>query len=73
MRHDATISVQTKLYEVSPRFIGKQVEVRYDDEGVYVYEDGMEIEQAKPVDFKANAHAKRKLSLKEIQEDKENV
>lgn len=73
VRHDATISVQTKLYEVSPRFIGKQVEVRYDDEGVYVYEDGMEIEQAKPVDFKANAHAKRKLSLKEIQEDKENV
>lgn len=73
VRHDATISVRTKLYEVSPRFIGKQIEIRYDDEGVYVYEDGAEVEQAQPVEFKVNAHAKRKLSLKEIQEDRNDV
>lgn len=73
VRHDATISVQTKLYEVSPRFIGKQVEIRYDDKGVFIYEDGLEVEQAEPVDFTVNAHAKRKLSLKEIQENLQDV
>ncbi len=30
-----------KLYEVPPKFIGQRIEVRYDETGVYIYEDGI--------------------------------
>lgn len=63
VKHDGTISVDNKLYEVSQRFIGQSVEVRFDDDGVYIYEDGKAIEKAVPVNFSDNTRVKRDKGL----------
>jgi len=63
VKHDATISIDAKLYEVPPRFIGTRIEVRFDETGVYIYEDGLPVEKAIPVNFSDNAHVKRERSL----------
>jgi putative transposase len=63
VRHDGTISVNARLYEVSARFIGRQVEVRFDNDTVYIYEEGVQVEQAKLVNFQDNAHVKRDKTL----------
>ena len=63
VKHDGTISIEAKLYEVPPKFIGHRVEVRYDETGVYIYEDGILLEKAVPVNFSDNAHVKRERSL----------
>lgn len=63
VKHDATVSLNGKLYEVPPRFIGQKVELRYDEEGVYVYEDGVAVAEAVPVNFADNAKVKRQRSL----------
>jgi putative transposase len=62
VKADGTISLNKQLYEVPPRFIGQSVDIRYDDHGVYVYEDGKEVAQAKPVCLHDNAHVKRNRS-----------
>lgn len=74
VRPDGTISVGAKLYEVSPRFIGRQVEVRFDDKEVFIYEDGRQFEQAKLVNFNDNAHVKRTrgLSMRDLGEGESN-
>jgi putative transposase len=63
VKHDGTISIDAKLYEVSPKFIGQRIEVRYDETGVYIYKDGILLEKAVPVNFSDNAHVKRERSL----------
>ena len=63
VKHDGTISVNTRLYEVPPQFIGTRVEVRYDDTDVYIYENGSVVCRAIPVNFADNAKVKRNRSL----------
>ncbi len=63
MKHDATISVENRLYEVPPRFIGQKIEVRFDEDGVCVYEDGLAVAKAVPVNFADNAKVKREQSV----------
>jgi hypothetical protein len=62
VRHDGTISVNSKLYQVPPVYIGKKVKIRFDQEtydNIYLYENGKCITKAEPVIMADNAHAKR--------------
>ena len=63
VKHDSTISVNSLLYEVPPRFINQRIEVRYDDDKVYIYEDGVSVGKANLVNFSDNAHVKRDHSI----------
>ena len=63
VRHDGTISVQNQLFEVPQKYIGQQIEVRFNDNGVYVYENGLPTDKAKPVNFADNAHVKRERTV----------
>jgi putative transposase len=73
VKHDGTISVNSILYEVPPRFIGQRIEVRFDDDNVYIYEDGVSVGKATLVNFSDNAHVKRErfLSFRDIATMKE--
>ncbi|MCL1948792.1 MAG: DDE-type integrase/transposase/recombinase [Turicibacter sp.] len=59
VKSDGTISLEKKLYEVPARFVGEMVDVRYDENGVYVFEDNKKAAEATLVNFSDNAHAKR--------------
>lgn len=62
VKHDGTISVKNKLFEVSAPLIGQRIEVRFNPdipEEVFVYKEGKLLEQAKPVNFSDNAKVKR--------------
>ncbi|MGZ8884698.1 MAG: DDE-type integrase/transposase/recombinase [Halobacteriota archaeon] len=59
VKQDGTISLNGSLYEVPARYIGQKVEVRYDETGVFLYEEGKEVEQLREVCFADNAHVKR--------------
>lgn len=66
VQHDATISVNTKLYEVPPILIGKQIEIRFDPETyeeIFIYDDDKCLAQAKAVIMADNAHVKRKNNI----------
>lgn len=63
VKHDGTISIDKKLYEVPPKYIGQRIEIRFDEDGVYVYEDGLPVEKAVLVNFADNARVKRDRSL----------
>jgi hypothetical protein len=63
VKHDGTISVNSLLYEVPPRFIGQRIEVRFDEDNVYIYEDGVSVGKAILVNFSDNALVKRDRSL----------
>lgn len=66
VKHDATISVNKKLYEVPPVLIGKKLEIRFDPETyeeIFIYNDGKMLGKAKPVIYSDNAKAKRKKKL----------
>ena len=63
VKHDGTISINSLLYEVPPRFIGQRIEVRFDDDNVYIYEDGVSVGKAILVNFSDNALVKRDRSL----------
>jgi len=71
VKHDGTVSVTSRLFELPPRFIGQRVELRFDDTGVYVYENGIQVATAVPVNFADNARAKRALSFRELSPGKE--
>ena len=79
VKHDATISVDSTLYEVSPLFIGKKVEVRFNPqtyENIYYYSEGKLIGKAEKVEYADNAKAKRKKNIsfnKLTVEDEDNV
>ncbi|UOF88943.1 DDE-type integrase/transposase/recombinase [Fodinisporobacter ferrooxydans] len=60
VKHDGTFSLNNQLYEVPERFIGQKIEIRYDEQGVHIYEDGKPVARASEVNFHDNAHVKRK-------------
>lgn len=65
VKHDGTLSVNKKLFEVPSSLINKQVEIRFDpeyDEEVFIYLEGQYICQAKPVVLSDNAQVKRNKS-----------
>ncbi|RLQ12682.1 Mu transposase C-terminal domain-containing protein, partial [Geobacillus stearothermophilus] len=59
---DGKITLNKQLYEVTPRFIGKSIELRYDERGVYVYEEGKRVAEAIRVRLEDNAYVKRHRS-----------
>ena len=63
VHHDGTISVNNRLYEVPARFIGTKVEIRFDNDDIFIYEDGSCVAKAKPVIFSDNAFAKRESKV----------
>lgn len=66
VKHDGTISVKSKLFEVSATFIGQKIEIRFNpdiSEEVFVYKEGKRLEQAKLVNFSDNAIVKRDKDL----------
>ncbi|EQB95161.1 hypothetical protein GA8_13080, partial [Geobacillus sp. A8] len=62
VKADGTITLNKQLYEVPPRFIGQSIELRYDERGVYVYEDGKRVAEAIRVRLEDNAYVKRHRS-----------
>jgi putative transposase len=71
VKHDATFSLDNRLYEVPETFAGQKIEIRYDEHQVHVYEAGKAVTQAQAVAFADNAHVKRDrpaLSFKALQE-----
>lgn len=63
VKHDGTVSIDKKLYEVPPKYIGQRIEIRFDDEDVFIYDDGLPVDKAVPVNFADNARVKRENSL----------
>ncbi|WP_040203126.1 DDE-type integrase/transposase/recombinase [Neobacillus jeddahensis] len=72
VKADGTITLNKQLYEVPPRFIGKSIDIRLDEQDVFVYEDGKEVAKLKPVNMTDNAHVKRNRSPFSILESKED-
>lgn len=56
---DGTITLDKRLYEVPSQFIGQKIELRLDENIVYVFEEGKKIAEALPVSMQDNAHVKR--------------
>lgn len=77
VKHDGTLSLNGQLYQVPARYVGQRIELRYDENGVHVYEEGKPAAVAELVQFADNAHVKRnrpKLSFKAaVGEGGENV
>jgi putative transposase len=59
VKADSTITLNKQLYEVPSRFIGSSIDVRLDEQGVYVFEDDKKVAEATLVSMKDNAHVKR--------------
>lgn len=72
VKGDGTITLNKQLYEVPPRFIGQSIDIRLNEQDVFVYEDGKEVAKLKPVCMTDNAHVKRNRSPFSIPESKEN-
>jgi putative transposase len=62
VKADGTITLMKELYEVPPRFIGQSIDIRLDDQDVFVYEEGKQVAKLKKVNMKDNAHVKRNRS-----------
>ncbi|MGV3465477.1 MAG: DDE-type integrase/transposase/recombinase [Heyndrickxia sp.] len=63
VKPDGTISLNKKLYEVPPRFVGQTIDIRLNESDVFIYEEGKEVAKILPVIFKDNANVKRERSL----------
>ena len=59
VKADGTITLNKKLYEVPARYIGLSIDIRLDNQGVYVFEEDKKVAEAIPVSLTDNAHAKR--------------
>ena len=62
VKHDATITISNRLFEVPAIYAGQRIEVRYDPatpEIVHIYEQDKSICLAKVVSLTDNAHVKR--------------
>lgn len=59
VKADSTITLNKQLYEVPPRFIGSSIDVRLDENGVYVFENDQKVAEATLVNMQDNAHIKR--------------
>lgn len=70
VKQDGTISLNGSLYEVPARYISQKIEIRFDETGVFLYEEGKEVEALQKVCFADNAKVKREkrvaLSLAQI-------
>ena len=65
VKHDGTISVNKRLFEVPSSLINKRVEIRFDpenDDEVFIYLDNQYVCQTKPVVLSDNARVKRDKS-----------
>ncbi|WP_391203641.1 DDE-type integrase/transposase/recombinase [Psychrobacillus sp. L4] len=74
VKADSTITLNKQLYEVPNRFIGTSIDVRLDENGVYVFEDGKKVAEATLVNMTDNAHVKRvrsPFSLSQATKEKE--
>ncbi|MGI6488125.1 MAG: DDE-type integrase/transposase/recombinase [Syntrophothermaceae bacterium] len=67
VKHDATLSLKTILYETDQHLANSRVEVRYDPEWlsdpnkpILLYHEGEKVGEARQVNFHDNAHVKRK-------------
>lgn len=67
VNHDATLSVETILYETDQTLSNSRVEVRYDPEWlsnpmrtIFLYRDGHKVGEARQVNFHDNSKVKRK-------------
>nr|BAD18136.1 transposase [Halalkalibacterium halodurans] len=56
---DGTITLEKQLYEVPAEYIGQKIELRMDEQTVYVFEDGQKRAKAVLVSVHNNAHVKR--------------
>src|SRR5690625_605161 len=71
---DSTITLDKKLYEVPASYIGQRIELRMDEQTVYIFEEGKKVAEATPVSFHDNAHVKRKQSpFAVVEEEKKHV
>jgi len=70
---DGTITLNKQLYEVPASYIGQKIELRIDENTVYIFEDGKKIAEAIPVSMHDNAHVKRNQSPFAITEAKDHV
>lgn len=66
VHHDATIKLDTFLFETDPSLANRNLEVRYDperltssSEPILLFEDGKRVGEARRVQFHDNAHVKR--------------
>lgn len=59
VKQDGTITLEKQLYEVPSEYIGQRIEVRMDEQNVYVFEDGKKVAEAIAVSIHDNAHVKR--------------
>lgn len=62
VRHDSTITIGKRLFEVPPRYIGQSIEVRFESHDlseVLVCENGAEVARVRPVNLADNAKVKR--------------
>ncbi|MGN8648395.1 IS481 family transposase [Gracilibacillus sp. HCP3S3_G5_1] len=59
---DGTITLDKQLYEVPSHYIGQKIEVRMDEQAVYIFKDGKKVVEAVPVSMHDNAHIKRRQS-----------
>lgn len=79
VKPDGTVSLDKQLYEVPARFIGQRIELRFDEQKVFIYENNKEVGEIQPVCFKVNAHVKREPSplsfskMKKEMEDTDHV
>jgi len=57
---DGTITLNKQLYEVPSQYIDQKIDIRMDEQTVFVFEDGRKVAEAIPVSVHDNAHVKRK-------------
>ncbi|SMB82712.1 Transposase InsO and inactivated derivatives [Desulfonispora thiosulfatigenes DSM 11270] len=83
VKHDATISLNSILYEVPFKYIGEKLDIRYSEDNldeIFIYLDGKRIDSGKKVSFSDNTKIKRAknikdpspLAFKEINKGREN-
>ncbi|ABO49819.1 Integrase, catalytic region [Desulforamulus reducens MI-1] len=78
VNHDATLSVESILYETEQSLANSRLEVRYDpdwlansNQPILLYRDGMKVGEARQVNFFDNARAKRKGRGRQSQSSQE--
>lgn len=69
INNDATLQLDNILYETEQKFSGERLEIRYDPEmicsdnsKVFLYREGIKVGEAIKINFKDNAHVKRRYN-----------
>jgi len=68
VRSDGTITVQKNLFQVPLRYVGQNIEVRFDNyppKEIFVFENDVSICPAEPVRLHENAHVRRARDIPE--------